>query len=188
MRVLLTSDAVGGVWTYSLELADALAEQGVEVTLAVMGAPLSGDQRAELRESRVERWYAEPFALEWMPDPWVDLERAGDWLLGIREEVQPDLVHLNAYAHAGLPWNAPVLVAAHSCVLAWHEAVHGAPAGPEWDRYAELVRRNLAAADLIVTATLAMQRELERHYATPVPFLVVPNGRRSRLVRTRRSR
>ena len=36
-RVLMTADAVGGVWTYCLDLAKALGEQGVKVTLAVMG-------------------------------------------------------------------------------------------------------------------------------------------------------
>ena len=36
-RVLMTADTVGGVWTYALELARALAGFGVETTLAVMG-------------------------------------------------------------------------------------------------------------------------------------------------------
>ena len=37
MKLLLTTDAVGGVWTYSLDLARALAPHGVETVLAVMG-------------------------------------------------------------------------------------------------------------------------------------------------------
>ena len=44
----MTTDTVGGVWTYALELADALAERDVEVTLAVQGDPTPG-QRDELR-------------------------------------------------------------------------------------------------------------------------------------------
>ena len=36
-RVLLTADAVGGVWTFALELARGLADQGVETLLAVLG-------------------------------------------------------------------------------------------------------------------------------------------------------
>ena len=37
-RVLMTADAVGGVWTYALELARGLADQGVETLLAVARA------------------------------------------------------------------------------------------------------------------------------------------------------
>ena len=43
-RLLMTADAVGGVWTYALDLAAGLAPFGVETTLAVLGpapAPLS---------------------------------------------------------------------------------------------------------------------------------------------------
>ena len=38
-RVLMTADAVGGVWTYALELAAGLDRAGVAVVFAVMGPP-----------------------------------------------------------------------------------------------------------------------------------------------------
>ena len=37
MRVLMTADAVGGVWTYALELARALAPHGVALGTAHRG-------------------------------------------------------------------------------------------------------------------------------------------------------
>src|SRR4051794_29933826 len=37
LRLLLVTDAVGGVWTYSVELARALRPLGFQTTLAVMG-------------------------------------------------------------------------------------------------------------------------------------------------------
>ena len=43
MRLLMTTDAVGGVWQYSLELAAALQ---AEVTLAVLGPAPDAGQRA----------------------------------------------------------------------------------------------------------------------------------------------
>jgi glycogen(starch) synthase len=178
MRILMTADTVGGVWTYALELADALAERDVEVVLAAMGTPLRPDQRRELRASRVERAYCAPFALEWMPDPWPDVEQAGDWLLEIADEVEPDLVHVNGYAHASLPWGVPAVVVGHSCVLSWHRAVRGGAAGPEWDRYAEAVRRGLDEAALLVAPTQAMLDELVLLYEPACPRVVVPNGRR----------
>jgi glycosyltransferase involved in cell wall biosynthesis len=176
VRLLLTTDTVGGVWTYALELAEALAEQDVEVTLAATGAPLTPGQLSELGRSRVRRVFAADHALEWMEDPWDDLERSGRWLLDIADEVEPDVVHLNAYAHAALPFGAPVLVAGHSDVLSWHLAVRGAPAGAEWSRYAEVVRAGLAEADLLVAPTRAMLVELVRLYEPPGPCRVIPNG------------
>ncbi len=37
LRVLITADAVGGVWQYSVELAAGLSRLGIETVLAVMG-------------------------------------------------------------------------------------------------------------------------------------------------------
>ncbi|MDP9034476.1 MAG: glycosyltransferase family 1 protein, partial [Myxococcota bacterium] len=39
-KVLMTADAVGGVWTYAVELAGELGRAGVETVLATMGAAL----------------------------------------------------------------------------------------------------------------------------------------------------
>ena len=183
MKVLMTADCVGGVWTYALELANALAERDVETTLATMGGPLTAEQRRELRSSRLRRAYAERYALEWMEQPWGDVAQAGEWLLGIEEEVQPDLVHLNGYAHASLPWRAPTLVVGHSCVLSWHEAVRRRPAGLEWRRYRAAVEEGLSAASLLVAPTRAMLDDLIRLYDPPCPRLVVPNGRRRAIPR-----
>ena len=52
MRVLMTADAVGGVWGYSLELADALAADGIEVILVPSEGSLA-NQRL-LRENRAD--------------------------------------------------------------------------------------------------------------------------------------
>jgi glycosyltransferase involved in cell wall biosynthesis len=48
MKLLLTTDAVGGVWHYTAELAIALAARGVECIVAVLGPPPTADQRAML--------------------------------------------------------------------------------------------------------------------------------------------
>ena len=46
MRVLLTADTVGGVWTYALDLSAGLAGRGVEVVLATMGAAMPDEPPA----------------------------------------------------------------------------------------------------------------------------------------------
>lgn len=175
--MLLTADAAGGVFTYALELARALRPRGVEVTLALMGPRPTPEQRRELGAAPLERVAESPFALEWMPDAWPDVERAGEWLLEVADETRPDVVHLNGYAHAALAWDAPVVVAAHSDVLSWWEAVRREAAPRVWERYRKEVERGLRAADVVVAPTRAMLEALERHYRFDGERLVIPNAR-----------
>jgi glycosyltransferase involved in cell wall biosynthesis len=87
------------------------------------------------------------------------------------------VVHLNDYAHAALPFRAPVLVVGHSCVASWFEAVKGAPAPPAFDRYRREVAKGLAAADLVVAPTRWMLEALRRHYGALPRARVIANGR-----------
>jgi glycogen synthase len=177
MRVLMTVDAVGGVWGYALELAGGLAARGVEVQLAGMGPAPTRDQRRELSRSGAAGFRHGEFALEWEDDPWQEVERAGEWLLDTAAELAPDVVHLNGYAHGALPWDAPVLVAGHSCVLSWHAAVRGRLPGREADPYRDAVGRGIRAADALVAPTAAMLGQLERLYGRRHDTAVIPNGR-----------
>jgi glycosyltransferase involved in cell wall biosynthesis len=173
----MTADTVGGVWTYSLELAKALGAHGVEIALATMGARLSSDQRRQVQRLRNVQVYESAFQLEWMDDPWVDVARAGDWLLTIENEIDPDVIHLNGYAHGALPWREPHLVVGHSCVLSWWRAVKREAAPKEWREYEWAVARGLRAADLVVAPSRAMMAELQRHYGPLHSTAVISNGR-----------
>jgi glycogen synthase len=173
----MTADTVGGVWTYALELADALAPHGVEVELATMGRRPTAGQRRELARSAVAGLHERTYALEWMDDPWPDVDRAAGWLLEVEAAVAPDVVHLNGYVHAASPWRAPTVVVAHSCVLSWWRAVHGVDAPPRWDTYRRRVAAGLAAAGTVVAPTAAMLGALRACHGA-VEGVVVPNGRR----------
>jgi glycosyltransferase involved in cell wall biosynthesis len=173
----MTVDAVGGVWGYALELAAGLAAEDVEVHLAAMGPAPSPGQLQELARSGAAGYRHGAFALEWEDDPWADVERAGEWLLETAGALSPDLVHLNGYAHGALPWDAPVLVAGHSCVLSWHAAVHGRAPGGEAGRYRAAVARGIRSAAALVAPTAAMLGELERLYGPSCDCVVIPNGR-----------
>ncbi len=175
--VLMTTDAVGGVWTFAMELARALGASGARVVLAVLGPSPSDAQLAEATAVPGLTPFVAPYALEWMPDAWDDVARSGEWLLGLAREVRPNVVHLNGYAHGALPWEAPVVMTGHSCVCSWWTAVHGVDAPPEWNRYREAVAAGIQGARLLVAPTRAMLASLERHYG-PVPSArVIPNGR-----------
>ena len=179
----MTADTIGGVWTYALDLARALAPQGVQVALATMGRLPTPAQSAEAASVPNLTLYPSEFALEWMADPWADVARAGGWLLSLEAEWQPDIVHLNGYAHGVLPWNAPVLMVGHSCVLSWWQAVHGTNAPPEWQRYHAEVQAGLQATELIAAPTQAMLGCLQAHYGPLAATCVLPNGRDAALFR-----
>jgi glycogen(starch) synthase len=172
----MTADTVGGVWTYALELARALAPHGVQVGLASMGARLSDEQRDEAQSLSNLKVFESQFKLEWMQDPWADVAAAGEWLLNLEALVKPDIVHLNGYAHGALNWQSPTLVVAHSCVLSWWKAVKQAPAPAAWNRYGYEVRRGLQAAGMIVAPTRAMTEAILEHYGPLSNVRVIPNG------------
>ncbi|MDC0678895.1 glycosyltransferase family 4 protein [Sorangium atrum] len=166
--VLMTADTVGGVFSYAIELARALAARGVRTSLATLGGPLSAPQREAAGRVPGLAVFESSFRLEWMEDPWDDVARAGDWLLELEERLRPALIHLNGYAHGALDFRAPKLVVAHSCVLSWWAAVLGGEAPPRYDRYRREVARGLAAASAVVAPTRAMLDALLRHHG-PLP-------------------
>ena len=180
-RVLMTTDTVGGVWTYALELCRALGRHRLEVALATMGSPLDPVQATEAASLPGLQVYESAYRLEWMREPWADVDAAGEWLLDLERRVAPEVVHLNGYCHGHLPFAAPVLMVGHSCVLSWWRAVKGEAAPLEWAIYYERVARGLRGADLVAAPTVAMLRWLEALYG-PLPCTrVIPNGRRAEL-------
>lgn len=174
-RILMTADTLGGVWNYALDLARALPD--VQFTIATMGRRLSPAQRQQVSALANVTICESELKLEWMDDPWRDVDAAGQWLLQIAREVRPDVVHLNGYSHAALDWNAPVIVVAHSCVVSWWRAVKGESAPQQYDEYRHRVAAGLAAADLITAPTAAMLASLKANYAVDLSGRVIPNGR-----------
>src|SRR5919205_868272 len=154
LKVLMTTDAVGGAWVFTTTLARELCRRGASITLVTLGPPP--------REHQI--WSADgvdglnleitDLALEWMEPEGVDLPRARLRLAELESRVEPDLVHLNGYREACLEWQAPVLVTAHSCVRSWWITCRGSePAEPRWETYASHVQAGLSAADLWVAPT-----------------------------------
>jgi glycosyltransferase involved in cell wall biosynthesis len=175
--ILMTADTVGSVWTYALELTRAMAEHGTQVAMATMGAPMSNEQRSEAEAISNLTVYESAYKLEWMDKPWDDVAKAGEWLLQLRDQVQPDLIHLNHLAYGHLEWGKPVLTVVHSCVLSWWRAVKNEEAPASWNKYRDLVRQSLQASHMVVAPTQAMMHQAEELYGPFKRNSVVYNGR-----------
>ncbi len=175
-RVLMTTDAVGGVWDFSLELARGLRQKGIEVVLASLG-PEPDDAQRETASRLSLRLEARPFLLEWMAKPWEDVKASGDWLLELQQQYTCDLVHLNGYAHGQLPFTVPKLVVAHSCVLSWWRAIHDYTAPEEWRIYQREVGAGVRAAHHVTAPTRWMLESLASDYGPLPPNSVIHNGR-----------
>lgn len=177
----MSADAVGGVWTYALELTRALEPHNIEILLATMGAPPNEEQREEARKIPNLSVFKSDYKLEWMENPWREVRLAGEWLLELERRLKPDIVHLNGFAHGSLAWHAPKLVVGHSCVLSWWQAVNSENPPAAWNRYKHEVVKGLHAADLVVAPTQAMLDSLEENYGLLPNKRVVPNGRNAEL-------
>jgi glycosyltransferase involved in cell wall biosynthesis len=165
---MMTADTVGGVWNYALTLAGELYRAppsgGAEVFLAVMGPPPSAAQRMQAAAVPNLHLFVGDFPLEWMRPDDESFESSCSWLQELALSCRPDIIHFNGYAHAAREWPAPSIVVAHSCVLSWWRAVHGVPAPPEWQGYAQRVRQGLMRADRFVAPTQAMLCTLSEDY------------------------
>jgi glycogen(starch) synthase len=175
-RVLMTTDSVGAVWTYALNLSRALGKQGVEVVLLSMGKRLTQEQHRDAWSIPSLSIYEEPLRVEWMNEPWHDVRRAGEILLSLEQRFAPDVIHLNNYAHAALPFRAPVLVAAQSCALSWWRSVYGSRSHAHLDAYRARVMEGLRRADMVVSASRSMLRELVEHYGPFRAGHVIPQA------------
>jgi len=175
-RIMMTSDSIGGVWTYVLDLARWLGHRGIEVVVVNMGRASTRVQRREASSIPTLSLVELPLKLEWMDDPWSEVEQAGERLLELERLHRPDVVHLSGYAHGALPFAAPKLVVAHSCIASWWQAVHGVPAPASYDVYRARVARGLRSADAVVCVSRFMQQALADHYDFRGPSRVIHNG------------
>ncbi len=176
-RILMTTDAVGGVWTYACELTRALCESGHRVQLVTMGPAPRTDQIEPLRRLKDLQIRVTDLALEWLDPEGADIERAHDRLLQIAKGFRPDIVHLNSFREGGFDWPAPVLAVAHSCVGTWWQACRGcAPDEERWRVYSKNVAIGLEAADIWAAPTAAFRDDITSRYRPSAPGRVIRNG------------
>lgn len=176
-RVMLTTDTVGGVWQYTLEIAAGCSAAGALVEIVSMGpAPDAGRYRdADQIAGAALRHLDVP--LDWMAEGEEALRDAADGLCGFAERFRPDVIHLAGASFAGLDWPAPVVVTMHSCLPTWWAAMRMGPLPEGWRWHRDAVSRGIAAADMVIAPSGAYARAIEAVYGRAPHFRVVHNGR-----------
>jgi len=177
MKILMTTDTVGGVWVYSLELCKALQKHGVQVHLVAMGQWPTEEQEQEAAKLSNVLLYKSDYKLEWMQDPWEDVEKARKWINCIYHTVLPDLVHLNNYAQVCGDWECPTISVFHSCVSTWWQAVKGTAVPSHWQQYVETVKSSLQCSDLVVSPSKAILEKAQATHGFTTESKVIYNGR-----------
>ena len=174
LRLLLTTDTVGGVWRYSLDLAQGMAERP---TLAVLGPAPSASQRAEAAALGL-RLIETGLPLDWTAESAAALEVTTAALQTLAEREGVSSVHLHAPALAGTGrWAVPVVVVAHSCVATWWSAVRGGRLPDDFAWRMKATEAGLRTANAVIAPTGA-HREAVRSVYGDVTVNVVYNGAR----------
>ncbi len=178
MKILITTDTVGGVWTYTTDLALCLSDEKIEVVLVAMGPSLSKGKQTDIKNFKKHgiTFYHQKNRLEWMDDPWEDVKLAGEWLKEIFQNEQPDLIHFNNYGQVDLDWNVPTIVVAHSCVTSWWFSVKKEPLPQKYEPYFDMVRRAFEIADVLVSPSNAQLEIYQKFYGVRNNQTVVYNG------------
>lgn len=184
MRALITTDTVGGVWTFTQELAGQLLSRGWSINLVNLGRAPSEPQQRWFEQTASQwsgqfSWAALDVPLEWMEENHRAWAEAAPALVRMAREFGAELLHSNQLCFGALPVNIPRIVTAHSDVLSWARACREAPLedSPWLRRYLELVRPGLSQAHAIVTPTEWMANSLLEEFPLRKRPLVIPNGR-----------
>jgi glycogen(starch) synthase len=184
MRILITTDTIGGVWTFTRELTTGLLEAGCTIVLVSFGS-LPNNQQQEwvynIQRSWGNRFH---FVINNVPLEWMQAnERAytepAQSLLRSVEEFKVDVLHCNQFCFGAVPIPQPKVITAHSDVLSWAESCRADKLDDsDWlRRYCSLVGNGLAGAQALIAPTRWMLDSLSKNFDLPEDRRVIPNGR-----------
>jgi len=161
VRVLITSDAVGGVSVISAELSRVLTGRGHQVEVTVFALPR--------------------FRLEWMDSgaPLIsDIADARTHLAAAAAQFHPDVVQCNQFAFVGAVPGVPSILSVHSDVVSWWRWVEGGspPDTPFQRWYRRLALTALEQAAAVVTPTRAAAADLFESFGFDRQVEVIPNA------------
>jgi glycosyltransferase involved in cell wall biosynthesis len=171
----MTTDTVGGVWDFTVELATEAVRAGSRVTVLAFGSPDAS------RRSRLDRLgvplYAAPYRLEWMADSEADVRASRRLIADLARALDVDVVHANQFGVLPRRLRLPSILTAHSDVLSWRKWTGANSAThDEWEGYRALVRDGLRRATEVVAVSGFVASELVEHYFVDRRIRVILNG------------
>lgn len=179
LRILLTTDAVGGVWQYTTDLARALAARHVETVIALLGPAPSVQQREQVLAIPGAKLVETGHSLDWLSDGPAPVLAAGAAVAELACDEHVDLLQLNMPSlGAAAPPPLPVVTVIHGCVPTWWQATCPGIALPgdfEWHR--RLTGEGLRSSDAAVAPSVAYARAVADFYGLPSAPVAVHNGR-----------
>ncbi len=179
MHVLITSDTLNGIWTYTRELVSGLVGRGFRVTLVSFGEIPMPEQGAWMDRLHGLTYHPTAFRLDWMQEGQQDFQDASAYLCSLVKEIKPDVLHCNQLCYGALPVRVPRVVVAHGDLVTWWRAVHGRePKDGTWLRwYRRTIAHGLAEASAVVAPSEWMLNRVRSSYSACAREVVIHNGR-----------
>jgi glycosyltransferase involved in cell wall biosynthesis len=176
IKILMTADTIGGVWTYTMTLCEALKPYNVEIHLVTMGKWLNDSQNKQIRQLDNVILYESSLKLEWMEDPWDEIKIGEDWIAEIYRKVRPDIMHFNNYAQVSNEWQCAIVTVFHSCMHTWYTAVKQEKPPEEWERYRKMLNKALFLSDVVVFPSFGIRAMAEQVHGNIAQSQVIYNG------------
>jgi glycogen(starch) synthase len=183
VRILMTADAVGGVWQYTTTLANLLADaHGVQVLVVACGAQPAAEHLSALvlgprpTGGGVEVEHL-PIPLEWEGADEQTYAQSRQQILELALHWRAQILHANEH-HLGEIGSSgmPVLVVSHSDLCSWRAAVLGEAEPMVSGAYIHRVRIGLANAAGVVAPSTFAAGALCRWFGYSDVVRVIPNG------------
>jgi glycosyltransferase involved in cell wall biosynthesis len=174
---MVTTDAVGGVWNYSLELARGFVRRGTQVMLAVLGPGPTPAQRDQVGVITGVDLRLTDLPLDWTAETPAALDAASERLAGMAADARVASVHLHTPAFIGSArWDVPVIAVAHSCIATWWHSVHRDALPPHLAWRAAAMAHGLNRAYVVVAPSASFAAALRACYRLERDIRVIHNG------------
>lgn len=177
LRLLMTVDAIGGVWRYAMDLAAELKVLGAETVFACLGPAPAAEKEQEARA--IGRLILVDAPLDWLAQSAAAVSEVPSMIADLARRERADLLHLNLPSQAaGLETDIPVLAVSHSCVVTWFASVRQSGVPEAWEWQLDLNRAGFQRADAVVSPSRSHAQMLGQAYGSIPHLQVVHNGSR----------
>jgi glycosyltransferase involved in cell wall biosynthesis len=175
LKLFMTTDAVGGVFAYAVDLARGLAIHDIEVELAVLGPAVDARHLTAAQVVPGLTLHRLDLPLDWLAETPGAVATAAAALAEAAADARADVVQLNAPAFAVADYPCPVVGVLHSCLATWWRAVKNGPLPADFAWRTGLLADGLSRCDAIVCPSRALADAAEAIYG--LRPRVVHNGR-----------